>query len=156
MAMLTRRLKLATSSSVKVSALAMIGIKLTLVCNLRMNSISICFRLEDNISSRISRERRDDVRMAGWLDEVQAGMDTVVDHLLSVDPVLLLEVGIEPSLDVLHNWLPALIVVHKVTETGGIHNSQAETNTALLDIWRKQTTLEQLRAGSSNCGTNQH
>lgn len=144
MAMLTRRLKFATSSSVKVSALAMIGIKLTLVWSLRMNSISICFRLWDNISCiSDARERREHLRMAGWLDEVQAGMDTVVDHLLSVDPVLLLEVGIEPSLNVLHDWLPALIVVHKVTKTGGIHNGQAETNTALLDVWRKQRTLEQ-------------
>ena len=42
---LTRALKSAISSSVKVSALAMMGIKLTLVWSLRINSISICFKL---------------------------------------------------------------------------------------------------------------
>lgn len=42
---LTRALKSAISSSVKVSALAMMGIKLTLVWSLRMNSMSICLRL---------------------------------------------------------------------------------------------------------------
>lgn len=87
---------------------------------------------------------RDDVRMACRLDEVQAGVDTVVDHLLSVDPVLLLEVGIEAGFNVLHDWLPALVVVHEITETGGIHNGKAETNAALLDVWIRQMGLNRL------------
>lgn len=41
----TRCLKVVTSSSVNVSALAMTGIKLTLVWSLRMNSMSIGFSL---------------------------------------------------------------------------------------------------------------
>jgi hypothetical protein len=41
----TRCLKATISSSVRVSALAMTGIKLTLVCRRRMNSMSICFNL---------------------------------------------------------------------------------------------------------------
>lgn len=42
---LTRSLKSAISSSFMVSALAMTGIRLTLLCSRRMNSMSICFNL---------------------------------------------------------------------------------------------------------------
>jgi hypothetical protein len=41
----TRCLNSVTSSSVKVSALAMTGIKLTFVCNCRINSTSMGLRL---------------------------------------------------------------------------------------------------------------
>lgn len=99
--------------------------------------------------------RRDDVRVAGWLDEVQAGVDAVVDHLLSVDPVLLLEVGIEAGFNVLHDRLPALIVVHEITETGGIHNGEAETNSALLDVWIQRMGLNRLYTNESDSATNQ-
>lgn len=45
--------------------------------------------------------------MTGGLDEVQASVDAVVDHLLAVDAVLLLEVGVEAGLDVVENRFPA-------------------------------------------------
>jgi len=53
---LTRCLKSTTSSSVKVSDFAMTGIKLTLVCNRRINSTSIGLSLGlDYISLRPRR-----------------------------------------------------------------------------------------------------
>lgn len=45
--------------------------------------------------------------MAGRLDKVQARVDAVVDYFLSVDAVLLLEVGVEARLDIVENGLPA-------------------------------------------------
>jgi hypothetical protein len=42
-----------------------------------------------------------------WLDEVQTSMDAVVDDFLSVHPVFLLKVRIEPGLDILNDWFPA-------------------------------------------------
>lgn len=41
------------------------------------------------------------------LDEVEAGVDTVVNNFLPVDAVLLFEVRVEAGLDVLHDRLPA-------------------------------------------------
>ncbi len=45
--------------------------------------------------------------MTSRLDEVQAGVDTVVHDFLPVDPVLLLKVRVETRLNVLHDGLPA-------------------------------------------------
>lgn len=52
---LTLALNSATSSSVKVSALAMTGIRLTFVCSRRINSISSGFRLCDNFVTGMLR-----------------------------------------------------------------------------------------------------
>lgn len=72
--------------------------------------------------------------VAGWLDEVNTGVDAVVNNVAAVDLVLGLKVGVEALLDVFDNGAPRVVVVHKVTESGGINNAQAETNTVLLDI----------------------
>jgi hypothetical protein len=81
-------------------------------------------------------------------------MHAVVDELGSVDAVLLLEVGVEPGLDVVDNGLPAtrmvranthfriapenppLVVVDKVAETGRVDDSQLETHPVLFDLCR--------------------
>ena len=73
-------------------------------------------------------------RVASGLDEVDTGMDAVVDNVHAVDLVLSLQVGIESLLDVLDNWSPRVIVVDKVTKARGINNGQAEANTILLNI----------------------
>lgn len=44
--------------------------------------------------------------MTCWLDEVEARVHTVVDHLASVYPVLLFKVGIEAGLDVVDDRFP--------------------------------------------------
>lgn len=45
--------------------------------------------------------------MTSGLDEVKARVNTIVDDLLSIHAVLLLQVGIKPRLNVLHDGLPA-------------------------------------------------
>lgn len=49
-----------------------------------------------------------DIRMAGWLNEVKTGMNTVVNNFLPVYAVLLLQVGVEAALNVLNNGFPAV------------------------------------------------
>lgn len=73
-------------------------------------------------------------RVASGLDEVHTGVNAVVDNVAAVNLVLSLKVGIETLLDVLDNRAPRVVVVDKVTETGGINNAQAEADTVLLDI----------------------
>ena len=72
--------------------------------------------------------------MACWLNEVDACMDTVVNDVHAVDLVLRIQVCIKSLLDVVNNWSPRLVVVDKVTKAWGIDNSQAKTNTVLLNI----------------------
>lgn len=49
--------------------------------------------------------------MTSGLNEVDAGVDTVVSHLEAVDAVLLLEVGVITGLDVVDDGLPAVLSV---------------------------------------------
>lgn len=72
--------------------------------------------------------------MTGGLDKVKAGMDTVVDELGPVHPVLLLEVGVEARLNVVHDGLPAVVVVDEVTKARRVNDSEAESHAALLDV----------------------
>lgn len=73
-------------------------------------------------------------RVASWLDEVNASVNTVVDNVHAVDLVLGFEIGIEALLDVLDDRPPGVVVVDKVTETGRVNDSQAKTNAVLLDV----------------------
>ena len=72
--------------------------------------------------------------VTGGLDEVDTGVDAVVNDVAAVDLVLGLEVGVVALLDVLDNWAPRVIVVDEITEAGGVDNAQAETDTVLLNI----------------------
>lgn len=45
--------------------------------------------------------------MTGRLDKVDTCVNPVIDQLCPVDPVLLFEVSIEPSLDVVDDRFPA-------------------------------------------------
>lgn len=75
----TRALKAVISSSVRVSDLAMMGIRLTFWCRRRMNSMSIglSLRVWDSSVSRprSSRVNAVDERVTGRLDEVEARVD---------------------------------------------------------------------------------
>lgn len=62
-------------------------------------------------------------------------MNAVVHHLLAVDSVLLFEIRVETSLDVLDNRLPAVVIVNKVAEPGRINNSEAQPHTVFLDVY---------------------
>lgn len=72
--------------------------------------------------------------MARWLDEVNAGMDTVVDDIHAVDLVLGFEISVESLLDVLNNRSPGIIVVNEVAKTGCVNDGQSEPHAILFDI----------------------
>lgn len=73
-------------------------------------------------------------RVAGRLDEENASVDSVVHNVHTVDLVLGIQVCVISLLDVLDNGSPRLVVVHEITETRGIDNGEAETDTSLLDV----------------------
>lgn len=73
-------------------------------------------------------------RMASGLNEIDASVNAVVNNVHTVDLVFRIEVSIETLLNVLHNRAPGVIVVDKVTETGGINNGQTEPDTILLNV----------------------
>lgn len=73
-------------------------------------------------------------RVAGGLDEVDAGMNAVVHNVHAVDLVLSVKVSIEALLDVLDNRPPRIIVVDKVTKPRSVNNRQAETHAVLFNI----------------------
>ena len=83
-------------------------------------------------------------RVAGGLDEEDAGMDAVVDDVHAVNLVLSVEVGIETLLNVLNNGPPRLVVVDKVTEAGGVDNGQAQTDASLLNVGAEGLNLDGL------------
>jgi hypothetical protein len=72
--------------------------------------------------------------VASRLDEVDAGVNPVVNDVHTVDLVLSLEIGIESLLNVLNNWSPGVIVVHKVAESGGVDHSQSKSDAILFDV----------------------
>jgi hypothetical protein len=72
--------------------------------------------------------------VSGGLNEIHTGVHAVVDNVHAVDLVLGLQVGVETLLDVLDDRSPRVIIVDKVTEAGGVHDSQAETNAILFDV----------------------
>ena len=76
-----------------------------------MNSISMGLSLSviHSVSSlRNDTSRTEYSRVTGRLDEVQTGVNTVVNDFLPVDAVLLLEIRVETRLNVLHDGLPAV------------------------------------------------
>lgn len=68
------------------------------------------------------------------LDEVDTGVDAVVDNVAAVNLVLGLQVGVEALLNILDNRAPGVVVVDKVTEARSIDDAQAETDTVLLNV----------------------
>lgn len=72
--------------------------------------------------------------VTGRLDEVDTGVDAVVDNVHTVDLVLCIEVCVKALLNVLHNRAPGLGVVHKVSKARGIDNVESQTNPVLFDV----------------------
>ena len=105
---LTLALNSATSSSVRVSALAITGIRLTLVCSRRMNSISRGFRLCDTfVTDMYATSMKIYSRVTRRLDEVQTGVNTIVHEFLPVDAVFLFEIRVKTGFNVLDDRFPA-------------------------------------------------
>lgn len=61
-------------------------------------------------------------------------MYSIVHQLCTIHSILLLEVGIKSRLDVVHDWLPAVIIVDKVSKTGRVNNSQTKTDSVFDNI----------------------
>jgi hypothetical protein len=53
--------------------------------------------------------------MTGRLDKVDTSVYTVIYEFEPVDPVFLLEISVESSIDVVHNWLPATCQLLPIT-----------------------------------------
>jgi hypothetical protein len=64
-------------------------------------------------------------------------MNTVINHLHPVDPVLLLQVRVESRLDVVEDRLPALLVVDKVSVSRRVYDRQTQADSILLDVCRR-------------------
>lgn len=72
--------------------------------------------------------RESNLRVTSGLDEVDAGVNTVVGHLETVNAVLLLEVGVITGLDVVDDGLPAAMSVCTVVVTPAMtHHSSLLT-----------------------------
>ena len=72
--------------------------------------------------------------MSGRLNEVDTGVDSVINNVHSVNLVLGFQIGVETLLNVINDWAPGFIIVDKVSESRGIDNSKAKTNAILLNI----------------------
>lgn len=109
--------------------------------------------LQDNNIDRLER-------VARGLDEEEAAVDAgILDISLSLSSKLLPEVCRVLVLDVLHNWVPASLVVYLVTVTRGINNVQPQADTVLLDNVRNGLDLggraHWLIRGESSLGVDQ-
>ena len=73
-------------------------------------------------------------RVTGGLYEVDTSMHTVVDDVHAIELVLRIEESIETLLNVLNDWSPRVVVVHKVTEPRSVHNGQSQTDSILFNV----------------------
>jgi hypothetical protein len=61
-------------------------------------------------------------RVASWLNEVYAGMDTVVHNVRAVDFILRLKISIKSLLNVLNNGAPRNIIIDEITKSRSVNN----------------------------------
>lgn len=73
-------------------------------------------------------------RVARGLDEEDHSVDAVIHNVHAVHLLLLVQVGVEPLLNILNNGLPRLVVVDKVTKTRSVNDGQSQTHAVFLDI----------------------
>lgn len=64
-------------------------------------------------------------RVTGGLDEENNGMDAVVHDVHAVDLILGFEIGVEPLLNVLDDWLPGFVIVDEVAKARGVDHGQS-------------------------------
>ena len=73
-------------------------------------------------------------RMTSGLDEIDAGMNTVINDVHAIDFILCIEIVVEPRLDVFYYWPPRIVVVDKITKARSIYHCKTEANTVLFDV----------------------
>ena len=72
--------------------------------------------------------------MSGRLDEIHASMDAIIHNVHSIDLVFSIQVCVKSLLNVLDYGIPGFIIVNEVAKARCVNNSQAKTNTILLNI----------------------
>ena len=82
--------------------------------------------------------------MASWLNEEDTSMDPVVYDVHPVDLVFSVQVGIKSRLDIFHNRMPRIGVVHEVPEARGVNDGQPKTNTIFFNIGAYGLDLDRL------------
>lgn len=133
-----RSLKAARSSMVRESDLAITGTTLTTSESFFKTTMSIGLRLYIEISDSKYKEQYSDVRVSGGLDEEQAAVNAgVLDVALTLSSELLTEVGGVLVLDVLHDGVPASVVVNLVAVSRGVDNVKAQSHAVLLNDWAR-------------------
>jgi len=100
---------------------------------------SICFSNDRNeVNLGMQSPHHLDVerlqRVARRLDEVDAGMNTVIHDVHAVDLVLGLEVCVKSLLNVLNDRSPGVVVVDEVTEAGCVDHGQSESDAIFFDV----------------------
>lgn len=80
--------------------------------------------------------------MACGLDKIDAGVDTRIDNLLSINSAFLVQISVKPvledkpSFDIVQDGLPAVMVVDEITKTGGIDARQPQFDAVLFEFCR--------------------
>jgi len=72
--------------------------------------------------------------VSGRLDEIDTGVDSVVDNVHAIDLVLGIKISIESLLNVLDDWSPRVVIIDKVSEPRGVNNSQSQANAILFNV----------------------
>jgi hypothetical protein len=104
--------------------------------------------LKPAASAELEWREQISLRVTSRLDEIDTSVNTVINQFQPVDPVLLLEVGVESSINVVDNGLPAgssalsdrgagsspFIVINEITKAGSIDHRQLQSNASLLNI----------------------
>lgn len=73
--------------------------------------------------------------MTGGFNEVDTGMDPIVDHLRSVHSILLLEEGIKSSLDVVEDRFPSFSIVNEISVSRSIDDCEPKSHSSFLDVY---------------------
>jgi hypothetical protein len=84
--------------------------------------------------------------VARWWNEVDAGVDSIIDDHFSVNPVFLNIVSFKSGLNIIKNWLPAFFIVDKISKSRGVDTSYLEFNSIFFQIFIINRALPALTA----------
>ena len=130
-----------------VSAFATTGMRLTREPSCFMTSMSSGFKLWGYRSIRCflslphSCSNSRNLRVTGWLNEVQAHVHSQVVHTLALCFPFTSHVCMVLLVQELNNRYPAVLVVHVVSEPGRVNDGQTDVETLLLDFYRWKSAL---------------
>ena len=82
--------------------------------------------------------------VSSWADEVQASMHAQVNLVCSAWLLLLKHVALVLVVQEFYDWLPAVAVVHIVTESRGVNDGQADLEELLFQLGLGDLNLDGL------------